>query len=383
MKIFLCLMCLFSVFMASGQSARKMNKQLLAELEREKKRQDSLYGIFTVERTQLGLLIGRTNSEMYRLNEVVQKVTGLLSETGKLNNKLVKLGAATAPVASDSISKSFDGVKREIRYVGEVLKTESEYSKVPDELYLDGLNIKEQNKVLQQKINEYKRYSGSNEFRLKEVTSLQQQLRKGRTKLDSLQVISLEMIHELIAKRDSLQQQLSELRENYRLKGPKGFPEAYYDVFPDIHPLPGNLVVNDPFMNRSEIYNIEQSGSHGSDIPPVSVSRKQQAEIDELSDEPATFPGGVEALLKYLKEQVNYPPTASEMGIQGKVYLKFVVSDKGKISNVRVLKGIPNCPECDREAVRVVRNMPDWIPGKNNDKPVNSYYTLPVKFELE
>nr|WP_294859072.1 energy transducer TonB [uncultured Fluviicola sp.] len=108
----------------------------------------------------------------------------------------------------------------------------------------------------------------------------------------------------------------------------------------------------------------------------------RQPEIFDVVEEPATFPGGMEALRKYLVENIKYPQTAKDQGISGKVYLKFIVSDKGAISNVKIMKGVSNCPECDQEAIRVVRNMPKWIPAKDNGKVVNSYFTLPVQFKL-
>lgn len=117
--------------------------------------------------------------------------------------------------------------------------------------------------------------------------------------------------------------------------------------------------------------------------PPVKIDERtsQEPVIVDILEEPASFPGGREALLKYLQEQIVYPQVAKDAGISGKVYLKFVVSAQGTISNVKVMRGIPDCPECDQEAVRVVRRMPKWIPGKSNGKVVNSFYNLPIVFK--
>jgi protein TonB len=113
---------------------------------------------------------------------------------------------------------------------------------------------------------------------------------------------------------------------------------------------------------------------------PVEV--KKEPEIFEVVEEPAEYPGGINEMRKYLAENINYPDIAREMGYQGKCYLRFVVSENGYISNVVVKKGVPDCPECDKEAIRVVKSMKQWKPAKNNGKPVNSYYTLPVSFKL-
>ena len=111
--------------------------------------------------------------------------------------------------------------------------------------------------------------------------------------------------------------------------------------------------------------------------------KKQEVEILEFVEENAEFPGGAAALKKYLADNIKYPQTAIEMDYQGKCYVKFVVSDEGYISNVRVTKGVPDCPECDKEAVRVIKAMPRWKPGRNNGKEVNMYFNSTVVFKLQ
>ncbi len=112
------------------------------------------------------------------------------------------------------------------------------------------------------------------------------------------------------------------------------------------------------------------------------IEKPKEPEIFEVVEEPAEYPGGINEMRKYLAENINYPDIAREMGYQGKCYLRFVVSENGYISNVVVKKGVPDCPECDKEAIRVIKSMKQWKPAKNNGKPVNSYYTLPVSFKL-
>lgn len=93
------------------------------------------------------------------------------------------------------------------------------------------------------------------------------------------------------------------------------------------------------------------------------------------------FPGGQEELFKYLSQKVNYPPLAKENGIQGKVYVTFVVDNSGSIKDVKIIRGIGG--GCDEEAMRVVKAMPPWKPGKQNGKPVNVQFNLPIKFTLK
>ena len=95
---------------------------------------------------------------------------------------------------------------------------------------------------------------------------------------------------------------------------------------------------------------------------------------------PAEFKKGREALMKYLADNIKYPKEAQEKGIQGKVYLQFVVSDKGKITNVTLKKSVH--PLLDEEAIRVVKSMPEWNPGTFDGKPINSIFSLPITFNL-
>lgn len=107
-----------------------------------------------------------------------------------------------------------------------------------------------------------------------------------------------------------------------------------------------------------------------------------ESDILEIVDEPAEFPGGMDAMREYLKKNMMYPMSAKEAGIQGKCYLRFIVNTDGSISNVRVVRGVVDCPECDKEAMRVVKNMPNWKPGRMNGKDVKMYFTLPIAFKL-
>lgn len=96
---------------------------------------------------------------------------------------------------------------------------------------------------------------------------------------------------------------------------------------------------------------------------------------------PPAFPGGEHDLLKYLAENIKYPPLARENNIQGMVVLSFVIGKDGKVSDVGIVKDIGG--GCGKEAVRVVQSMPAWIPGEANGYPVKVRFTLPVRFRLQ
>ena len=104
-------------------------------------------------------------------------------------------------------------------------------------------------------------------------------------------------------------------------------------------------------------------------------------EIFVVIDEQAEFPGGLPALMKWLSQQIRYPEAAQQNDIQGRVVVRFVVEKDGSIGQVTIVKGINK--DLDSEAIRVVKNMPKWHPGKNNGIPVRSYFNLPVTFRLD
>ena len=93
------------------------------------------------------------------------------------------------------------------------------------------------------------------------------------------------------------------------------------------------------------------------------------------------FPGGTEKLLKYVAENVRYPQLAREMGIQGRVFVSFIVEKDGSISNVALLRGIGS--GCDEEAIRVVKSMPKWNPGIQCGRAVRVSCNLPINFKLK
>ena len=118
---------------------------------------------------------------------------------------------------------------------------------------------------------------------------------------------------------------------------------------------------------------------------PVEVTEVVQQEVSqkihEVVEQPPQFPGGQSALLSWLSQNIHYPPVAEENGIYGRVVVSFVVESDGSISNVQVVRGVD--PSLDKEAVRVTKAMPKWLPGKQNGQAVRVKYNLPVTFKLQ
>lgn len=117
-------------------------------------------------------------------------------------------------------------------------------------------------------------------------------------------------------------------------------------------------------------------------IPPAEEEEEVvEAEIFTVVEDDPMFPGGEEARLKFLADNVKYPQMARESGIQGRVFVTFVVEPSGKITNVKVLRDIGG--GCGDEAVRVVKAMPKWKPGKQRGKPVRVQFNMPINFVLQ
>ena len=104
-------------------------------------------------------------------------------------------------------------------------------------------------------------------------------------------------------------------------------------------------------------------------------------EIFQAVEQMPQFPGGEAELLKYISSHIKYPTMAAENNIQGRVVVKFVVQKDGNVGEVVVLRG--KDPDLDKEAVRVVKTLPKFIPGKMNGQAVSVWYTLPINFKLQ
>lgn len=107
------------------------------------------------------------------------------------------------------------------------------------------------------------------------------------------------------------------------------------------------------------------------------VDNKVYSVVEQMPN----FPGGEEALMKFINEHIKYPQSALEQGTQGTIMLRFVVTDTGDIGEVQILKGLD--PDCNNEAIRVVKSLPKFNPGMQQGRPVSVWYTTPVRFVIE
>jgi len=136
--------------------------------------------------------------------------------------------------------------------------------------------------------------------------------------------------------------------------------------------------------NIVERENTEEEPITVVEVPPVVEVAEEtiivEEEIIEFPDVEAEFIGGAQAMMKYIQQNILYPPTSIEMNEQGKVYLSFVVEPDGSISNVSIERGVSK--DIDNEAKRIVRSMPKWIPGEAKGKKSRTRCRLPINFQL-
>lgn len=151
--------------------------------------------------------------------------------------------------------------------------------------------------------------------------------------------------------------------------------------------LPDEFKVVDNSQEVAKM-NFQASDTNEKPAPPpapvglaTTAAPEETEEIFVVVEEPTEFPGGNDALNKYLSKSIRYPEIAQENGIQGRVIVQFVVEKDGSTAHIEVARGVD--PALDKEAVRVVKEMPKWKPGKQRGKPVRTKYTLPVVFRLQ
>jgi len=153
-------------------------------------------------------------------------------------------------------------------------------------------------------------------------------------------------------------------------------------------PLEMVLDVLNPVPDDELVASIPPAGSEddGRAVIPQPVPRVEIIEVPsdvpiDIAEIMPEFPGGIAALMQFLRNNIRYPVLAIENNIQGRVVLQFIVNTDGSIVDIQVVRSID--PLLDREAIRVVQTMPHWRPGKQGNQPVRVRFTLPIKFQLE
>lgn len=110
------------------------------------------------------------------------------------------------------------------------------------------------------------------------------------------------------------------------------------------------------------------------------VKSKEKEQVFTLAEEMPVFPGGEEAMVKYIAINTKYPEAAQKEGVSGRVFIEFIIDKNGKVTDAEVKRGVRK--DLDDEALRVINSMPDWAPGKHSGKNVAVRFTIPVNYKL-
>lgn len=169
-------------------------------------------------------------------------------------------------------------------------------------------------------------------------------------------------------------------------------PVTYQEVKPPPPPTPvviEELIILDDTLavEPGTFESLEETGQavEIGRYKPVEIEKEEEEEpledeIFELVEKMPEFPGGMRALVEFLRENIEYPPFVLDGDIQGRVFVKFVIEKDGTVTDPTVTKSIGSY--YDKEALRVVSSMPKWIPGMQGNKPVRVWFTVPVVYRL-
>lgn len=157
------------------------------------------------------------------------------------------------------------------------------------------------------------------------------------------------------------------------------------DKFDESEQVENGVIGGDSFAHASEIEKVTSAVKNTAEIGEKAVESSDPkkvftGKVYDLVDEMPSFPGGLEELYKWIDNNVQYPAVARENGIEGRVILKFIVEKDGSLSDSTVIHSVH--PMVDREALRLVGQMPKWNPGKRAGIPVRVRYCLPIKFKI-
>lgn len=183
-----------------------------------------------------------------------------------------------------------------------------------------------------------------------------------------------------VAKNDDaiFEEELDEIQQTQQDTPPPPPP-------PPVQEIEELNVVEDDVETESIEINAEDDQEAAIEIaPPPDVKEDEEPEdvIFVVVESMPEFPGGAQAMYKYLSENVKYPVIAQENGIQGRVICQFTVNKDGSLVDIEVVRSGGD-PSLDKEAIRVIKSMPKWKPGKQRGKAVRVKYTIPVNFKLQ
>lgn len=186
---------------------------------------------------------------------------------------------------------------------------------------------------------------------------------------------SYDKVVEQVAQAQAIVIEETEIQQTKQTEAPPPPPAAQITTILDI--VDDKIVIDNELEIDADVDNNKEEYSY---VETTEEKEVVETEIFTVVEENPMYPGGDEARMKFLQDNIKYPQMARESGIQGPVYVTFVVEANGSITNIKILRGIGG--GCDEEAIRVVNIMPKWVPGKQRGKNVRVQFNMPIKFVL-
>jgi len=371
-----------------AQEIAKKNEAIYAEWRTLKLKNDSLENVLSKKVTKLSNEVSLAKSNIYG---TLQVLNYSIEEENYYCNKLIDSlqnlsvsGLGTKPKGLTNYYGLCSDLKFKLQVPAKVVSTrqtdvdDALPKKANEQAEILAVRLADEKNVFEQISKEISRLEleakNLNAFNNKEVSTY-------------LTFYS-DQLAELKLYNKSLQLKREEVKAKYAKEGPKGYALVYRTYFPDLfqdkdisawsggakNPEKAPTEVKTAVQNTEQITQDELSSDYKA---PVS---EEKVDIFEIVEQEAEYPGGSKKMGEFLQSNLHYPDFALDMGLGGRCYVRFVISKTGEVSNVTVKRGVAFCEECDAEAIRVVKSMPNWIPGMNDGKPVNMWYNLPIKF---
>ena len=211
--------------------------------------------------------------------------------------------------------------------------------------------------------------------------------------------ITDQLDQQMVELADTQEEEEEEIQEKVEMPEPEALPEEILNTVKVTELLISkdeDVKAEDEIKTQDELKETETAFGatdfdKGTDDRNVVREYKNEVIVEEKKPEPEQvftaveqmpqFPGGDAALMKFLSSNINYPQVAMENGVQGRVIVQFVVTKNGSVGEVKVIRSVDR--ELDKEAIRLCKSLPKFIPGKMNGQAVNVWYTLPITFKLQ
>lgn len=355
-------------FLGQGQSARKTNDHLMTEYELVMNAYDSIFDVYSQHASELAAIRSSTSAllqkELFEKSDRLREVKKKLWESA-VDLRMVGLMSNYFPGFPsrrlDSIGPDYAKITLELKDFDLIADTNVLLKKKGFPPISKGLPMESQNRILEKRSAELRTEIDSIRVADKQIddfisdyTQVNRLLNQWGEEIDQMITYIESTGAPVIAKWEEVRAAVQ--------ANPEAFDEEHRKVFRKKGELlPCGFAV-EFFEKETKIADLNLDGMK--------------------TYVPAKFPGDCDAMLVYLSANLAMPESIKGKELS-KCFIRFVITEEGEISDVAVQKGIPDCPECDEEAIRVTKQMPKWKPGSNHGKLVKSYYLLPIKFELK